>query len=239
MEDREERLWCPVSDVPTHPLAQLEGRPLGEGRLAVRLGPPNRVGAHYFQVLLRTPAGALARPPLLLGLHRHGPLPPHNWVEVIACTLPPDQEEALLTHLAALIPPGGHVMVEYDSDGRQGTERALTAGTPPLLTPLGLCLFRSGLCGGFKDWAIAEGWSEGPRKLQAFKPLDDAHRRAKARELAQEVAAFLERRAEGLDGATLQRARQALALLDLRDAPQVAARLRRLVEQSRKRAPEP
>jgi hypothetical protein len=39
-------------------------------------------------------------------------------------------------------------------------------------------LFRVGFGAHFKDWQIAEGGSEGPRKLQAYKPpnTEDAAR---------------------------------------------------------------
>lgn len=71
----------------------------------------------------------------------------------------------LLQYLADLIPPGGHMMVEYDSLEQQAAARSLALGSPPILTPLGYMLFLVGCGTSFKDWHFAEGGSEGPRKL--------------------------------------------------------------------------
>ena len=49
----------------------------------VLLGPKNAVGAHYFQLFLRSAQGCLADAPLLLGLHNSGPFPAYNWIDVI------------------------------------------------------------------------------------------------------------------------------------------------------------
>jgi len=49
-------------------------------------------------------------------------------------------------------------------------------------------------CGAsFKDWYIAEGGSEGPRKLQGYKAPDRQHAQRKANEMALELKAFLGR----------------------------------------------
>ncbi|MDP3061698.1 MAG: DUF1122 family protein [Chloroflexota bacterium] len=150
------------------------------------LGPANRAGARYFQ-LRKSSDGAI----LLAGLHHTGPYPGHNWVEVISSEASPAQEERVFRYLAALIAPGGHIMVEYESPARRETERALVAGVPPPLTPLGAALLRAGFSAGFKDWYIAEGWSEGPRKLQAYRPMHAAHQREKARAMLAEVESYL------------------------------------------------
>ncbi|MBI2911408.1 MAG: hypothetical protein HYY05_04640, partial [Chloroflexi bacterium] len=42
-----------------------------------------------------------------------------------------------------------------------------------------------------KDWAIAEGWTEGPRKLQGYRALDVVHRRIAWQRLAGELRTFL------------------------------------------------
>jgi hypothetical protein len=103
----------------------------------------------------------------------------------------PELEEELFCSLAELLPPGGHLMCEYESPGRAETLTALAQGVPPILTPLGFTLFRAGCGAGFKDWYMAEGWTEGPRKLQGFKSLGPAWWADKARALAQELLDFL------------------------------------------------
>ncbi|MCS7207508.1 MAG: DUF1122 family protein [Dehalococcoidia bacterium] len=163
-------------------LLTLDGRPFLGGRLRVEVGPTNRVGAHYFRLWWLTPSGEPTHPPLVEGLHHRGSYPATNWVEVM--TLPSVVEGAgvrlalegealvaLLRLLRALLPPGGHIMVEYEAPHRADTRRALERGTPPEATPLGQALLQAGFTGGFRDWYFAEGWAEGPRKLQAFLPF--------------------------------------------------------------------
>jgi hypothetical protein len=173
----------PLTDVGTwvaperdHPLAALEGGELGGGALRVLLGPTSRFGARYFALRLRRGADETL---VLSGLHRSGPLPSYNWIEV-AETQGVDGEalDGLFRLLLSVLPPGGHIMVEYDSDQRAETAEALAHNVPHVASPLGTTLFRAGFGAHFKDWQIAEGGSEGPRKLQAYKPLsaDDARR---------------------------------------------------------------
>ena len=73
--------------------------------------------------------------------------------------------QQLFQYLADLIPPSGHMMVEYESPEQQATARSLASGIPPVATPLGYMLFSIGCGVGFRDWYITEGVSEGPRKL--------------------------------------------------------------------------
>jgi hypothetical protein len=197
----EQRGWCP----PTrgeHPLGRLQGRSLGPtGRLVVLLGPKNSAGARYFQLFLRLPDGRLSHP-FLLGLHNSGPFPAYNWIDVarydgvaslddgddIALAGAPEQR--LFRLLGGLVPPGGHLMLEYESDHARSTERMLSLGLPPVATPVGYLLFLAG-CTSFRDWYISEGGREGPRRLQGFKPLDAASAARKAAGLAAELRAFL------------------------------------------------
>ena len=99
--------------------------------------------------------------------------------------------EELFALLFAALPPGGHLMVEYDSAQRAETARALAHGVPAIATPLGGLLFRLGFGAHFKDWQIAEGGSEGPRKLQAYKPPSDDDAERWRREAARQLEAFL------------------------------------------------
>ena len=186
-----------------HPIAQLEGQPFGEGILEIMLGPKNRVGAHYFQITLRDRTGSASQP-ILLALHHTGPYPSYNWIEVIRLTrnisfskrevaLSEPDLERLLRYLADLIPPGGHIMVEYESEEWAETRLAIECDIPPVATHLGSMLFRAGCGVAFKDWHFAEGGSEGPRKLQGYKPLDEEHRHARAGEMTAELRSFLRR----------------------------------------------
>jgi len=184
-----------------YPLGQLEGKPLGEDTLEIMLGPKNRVGARYFQLTVRDRSGNASQP-LLLALYNSGPYPSYNWIEVIRLTrkiIFPEREvslseidlERLFRYLSDHIPPGGHIMVEYESAEWAETRIAIGCGIPPVATPLGSMLFRVGCGIAFKDWYFAEGGNEGPRKLQGFKALNEKHHRARAAETAAELRSFL------------------------------------------------
>jgi hypothetical protein len=168
----------------------LHGQEFAGGTLSVQLGRTSRFGARYFRLMLDRPNGECSQQAVLTALHRSGPLPSYNWVEVAetndrltfpdgtALTLDGDSISDLWRLLFELLPPGGHLMVEYDSPSRADTAEGLAHNTPAVATPLGEDLYRAGFGAHFKDWQIAEGGSEGPRKLQAYKPLskEDADR---------------------------------------------------------------
>jgi hypothetical protein len=200
-----ERGWS-LPALADHPLGQLQGRALGPARLLVLLGPKNAVGAVYFQAFLRLPRGRLGREPLLLGLHNSGRFPAYNWIDLIRYEDAPSFEggerldlaergldRRLFRLLGQLIPPGGHLMAEYESEGQRLTQRMLTLGVPPVATPLGYLLFLSGCGASLRDWYISEGGREGPRKLQGFKPLDAEDARRKGHSMAEELRQFLAR----------------------------------------------
>ena len=110
-----------------------------------------------------------------------------------------DLDLPLLRMLSALVPAGGHLMVEYDSPSQKASERALTLGYPPVTSPLGFLLFRVG-CRSFRDWYIAEGGREGPRKLQGFKPLNEEIAREKTAALRRQMEELLARPDDGHHG---------------------------------------
>ena len=129
---------------PAHPLLRLEGRRLTGGRLRVLPGPVSRIGALYFSLHLQQ-GSSLSREPILIGLHHTGPYPGYNWIEVAQVnerlTFEGGVEPAmaigaaglrrLMALLGDLIPPGGHLMLEYESPRWASTARALNLGAPP------------------------------------------------------------------------------------------------------------
>ena len=198
--------WRQAADSPDHTLAPLDGADLGGGvALDVRLGPRSAVGSTYFRCYLATPGGRTTAP-VVFGLQNSGPYPGFNWVEVLDyfASLPLDDgatvevsaevERALFERLASVVPPGGHLMAEYDSVARTLTARALSARVPPVATPLGALLFEVGCGVAFRDWYISEGGREGPRKLQGFRALNDDHARTRGLEAAEVLDAFLAER---------------------------------------------
>lgn len=174
-------------------MGELQGKVLNGVHLRVFLGPENRFGARYFLIFLGEEGGNLKDLPKVSGLYSQGEYPAYNWIEIARLNLEltaGSVARELFQRLAALIPPGGHIMVEYESTQQAETRRALRAGVPPAATPLGSLLFESGFI-SFKDWDIAEGGREGPRKLQGNKPLTPDHLRTKAIELVEELLTFI------------------------------------------------
>jgi hypothetical protein len=172
------------------------------GRLLALLGPKSSVGARYFQPFLRLADGRLSQGAFLLGLHNSGHFPAYNWIDVARydgaasftdradIALAGAPERHLFRLLGGLIPPGGHLMVEYESAHARTTEQMLSLGLPPVATPLGYLMFLAGCGLSFRDWYISEGGREGPRRLQGYKPRD-ASSAARAAAMAAELRAFL------------------------------------------------
>lgn len=218
--------WTPVSEEPEHPLSALDGAELAGGRLRVLLGRRSRFGARYFALLLDVD-GRTSIDPVLMGLYNVGPLPSYNWVEVaetnVRISIPDGSThdigaegiERLFALLYELLPAGGHLMVEYDSPARAETAEALAHHVPPIATPLGATLYRTGFGAHFKDWQIAEGGSEGPRKLQAYKPPSEADAARWRTDAVRALEVFLKRPdgGSGTAQAARERAKQLLGEL--------------------------
>jgi hypothetical protein len=125
-------------------------------------------------------------------------------------------EAAFVDLLGTLVPPGGHVMIEYESPGQHETHAELLLRVPPVASYLGSLMFHAGFRGDFKDWYISEGGHEGPRKLQANKSPTAATARAAMRNHLRDLTTFVKRplpdRPE--DAAVIKRAQErARALL--------------------------
>ncbi|MCH7954089.1 MAG: DUF1122 family protein [Chloroflexi bacterium] len=194
IEDLLSRKWSLPGE---HPVSALDGLALGDCRTVAILGPKNAVGSRYFQLFLADSAGRLADGALALGLHNSGAYPGFNWIEMIQYneqpTFTPESssplprsgegrgvrvslwdsglDKPLFQALSGLVPAGGHLMVEYDSPGHRATERILALRYPVAASPIGFRMFGAGVR-SYRDWYIAEGGREGPRKLQGFKPLN-------------------------------------------------------------------
>ena len=198
--------WRPVSTVPDHPLRAVDGAAVAaDVTLAIELGAQNHVGSDCFRAFLVSAQHGATTTPVIGGLCNRGPFPGYNWVEVayasdraplaaggvLAVTAAIDQR--IVQALAAVVPPGGHLMLEYDSPHRATTARALAANVPPVATPLGALMFAAGCGVAFTDWYISEGGREGPRKLQGFRALDAEHEQRRGREMLTALEAFMAR----------------------------------------------
>jgi hypothetical protein len=158
--------------------------------------------AHFAAKLIGGP-NEISTTPLISGIMSLGGKGVRPWIE---CRIYPKvefsdgrrldaralgMEKGVIERLAEMIPPGGHLMVDYESGGQEETFAELVLGVLPIATHLGALLFAAGFSGQFKDWYFSEGGHEGPRKLQANKPPDEAAARCSAEQHRRELQDFL------------------------------------------------
>lgn len=164
-----------------------------------------RIGWIYVAVAIRGAGGEPSRTPLMMGIVSGGGRRVMPWIEgriypsiefadgSVLDTRAMGLEAGFIDRVGELIPPGGHLMIEYESPGQEETHAELLLRVPPAATYLGAMMFRAGFRGHFKDWYISEGGHEGPRKLQANKsPTPTAAREALAANLA-DLREFIKR----------------------------------------------
>ena len=125
IDSLQDKGWTLVNDQ-QHPLGSLQGKAVDSYRLVVLIGVKNRIGAIYFQVFLRNDSGEVSNQLVVIGLLNQGRYPSYNWIEIISLsswvsfgsgeevldTSLNGLTRQLFQHLADLIPPGGHMMVE-------------------------------------------------------------------------------------------------------------------------------
>lgn len=154
------------------------------------LRPLRRSGWRGFTFLLEDGGGNRGTDPVVRGIHSVGGKDGvRGWMDIeyreeISFRADPPgghvvslagngMDRKLFGALGGMIPPGGHLMVSYEGEQRVHGETlaGLSAGIPPAATPLGFLLFLSGFP-LVKDWYLAEGGMEGPRKLWGEKAPD-------------------------------------------------------------------
>jgi hypothetical protein len=189
--------------------AQLDGALLrasgADYRLALTALKPvqRRAGWLYFALALDEPTASAAQTPFVRGIVSGGGRGVSPWFEMRLYPTVTTADGGTLDARAAgleaefikligrLIPPGGHLMIEYESPGQSATHAELLLRVPPAATSLGFLMFQAGFCGAFKDWYISEGGHEGPRKLQANKSPGGAAARQALRDHRTALGAFL------------------------------------------------
>ena len=198
-----------------------------------------RAGWLYVEIALRDRGGAISSSPIATGIVSGGGRGVKPWLE---CRLFPivefndrspvdarsvGLEGEIVKVLSGLIPPGGHLMLDYESPGQEETFTELALRIPPAATYLGSLMFRAGCRGEFKDWYFSEGGHEGPRKLQANKSPDAASGRRAMRQHLRELRAFIRRpeprssKEAAIVSNAKTRARLLLKELARRDSPDV------------------
>lgn len=223
--------WRPAAEAPEALPTRWDGAEVGaDVSLEVWLGPRSAVGGQYFRLQLVSPLG---RPiePVVYGLQGGGPQPGFNWVDVLyyaetltvgdgrTVQVPDGVERRIFEQMASAVPPGGHLMAEYESPARSVTAAALAAGVPPIATPLGALLYAVGCGDAFRDRYYAAGGREGARKLQGFRAPDATHARRRGLEMLAELRVFMPRAADldwGLQAQTRPVAEAAIEVLAAR-----------------------
>lgn len=186
---------------------RLDGHRIGAYtlRLASLRPVKPRAGWFYLTVAVADARGAASRGPLMSGIVSGGGRGVEPWFE---CRLYPrvdlngrktldaraaGLEAGVVGVLGAIVPPGGHMMVDYENSGQEETFAELVLRVPPPASHLGALMFRAGFRGLFKDWYFSEGGHEGPRKLQANKSPNAAEARRAMAAHREELAAFVRR----------------------------------------------
>ncbi|MDW7984314.1 MAG: DUF1122 family protein [Acidobacteriota bacterium] len=200
------------------PLAPFEGLtftvPNAEGvvRLVLTDWKPLRLsGWRGFRIQWTHEDHPPAEPPLLWGIYSYGGRGVAPWADMAfhlrtacpACSqtwvVDDDTAIRLFQIWATLIPPYGHVAIEYESPGHHETLMSLQRGCPPVTTPIGFWTYMGGFRGGFKDWYISEGGHEGPRKLQANQAADADHAERVRQAMTADLQAFIKHTAGDTD----------------------------------------
>jgi hypothetical protein len=188
-------------------IRRIHSRKLGAYSLVVSKARPiqPRTGWFRIEIALRDRSSAVSSSPIATGIVSSGGRGAKPWIEgrlfPIVSFANRDAVDArargleakLVKVLAGLIPPGGHLMLDYESAGQEETLAGLVLGVPPAATYMGATMFRAGCRGEFKDWYFPEGGHEGPRKLQANKSPDAASGEHAIREHLRQLRAFVRR----------------------------------------------
>jgi len=196
----------------TDRLKALHGQALDRYRLSLEEVKRLRLsGWRGFKLYLQNPEGRLSREPVIKGIHSRGgkdgvkPWMDLDYREELEFETEGTRlslSEVELDHklfkaLGNIIPPGGHLMVSYEGRDKihEETVKLLSLGVPPSITPLGWLIFMAGFQ-LIKNWYLAEGGFEGPRKLWGEKAPDERWEKIFLDRTGQQVSQFLERRSD-------------------------------------------
>ncbi len=205
-------MWQPVPD--SHPLAVIDGTNVGQGvRLVVEVEPASRTAptttgsASRFRAYFDSDEFGRTQMPFMQGFHHPGVGNAPGWLRVTKTSaliqveqgeveVPEGIELLVIQALASVVPPGGQLLMEYDSSHRRSTARALAQGVPPIATPLGGMMFSSGCGVAFTDRYGTGGGADDPRSLQGFRALDVEHEMRRGPQMLAELERFMATSAE-------------------------------------------
>ena len=223
----------------SHPLQSLDGKELGRFKLRLtQLKQLKLSGWRGFTLNLQDREGRLSSSPIVRGIFsRGGKDGVKSWMDINyfeEATFNDEQpsdiinlseqglDSQLFAYLAGIVEPGGHMMVSYEDENQIHihTLTSLAIGIPPAATPLGELLWESGFQ-LVKDWYLAEGGHEGPRKLWAEKAPDKYWADKWNRLLMEQLNEFLSQSPKqdylSLEESARERARLMLAKLKVKN----------------------
>lgn len=191
-------------DEPAREIGPLIGAPFSGGVLTLSAWKKLKLSGWFgFSIHFEHRPNHLMQPWLFQGIYSRGGKYVTPWADLDFTTdfTCPDCEKKwvlgeseilqLFQLWSRVIPWNGHISIAYESEEHEETRIGLQRGVPPVLTPLGYAGYLAGFMGGYKDWYIAEGGHEGPRKLQMNKPLNFSHVERIYQEFIKEVKAFV------------------------------------------------
>lgn len=209
------------------PWSIVDGRRLDDYTLVLgEVKALRRSGWSEFFLHLKDPRGTLRRHPVVRGIYsRGGKDGVRAWMDIEYWDEIPGEngesagsrlslraeglDRRIFGLLGETIPRGGHLMVSYEGEQEvhRDTLRELAEGVPPSATSLGHLLFFAGFR-HVKDWYLAEGGMEGPRKLWGEKAPDAAWERTFGEWTMRQLVPFLERSRKPEPGTLLDAVRQ-------------------------------
>ena len=197
--------WLAAADLPGHPLAALDAAEVGQGvRLVVEVGPRVRgsIASRWFRAYLDEATLGRTLEPVLTGIHHDHSVTSLAGVEVTDfrgnvpvaggdVDVPEGIDLQIVEALAKLVPPGGALMMEYESAHRRSTARALAQRVPAAATPLGGLMFAAGCGMAFQDRHTAGGGRSGRRALAGYRAVSVEHEMARGPAMLTELDHFL------------------------------------------------
>ncbi len=205
----------PLEGIPLARFAQVSARDLGvdaDGALRITDWKPLKLsGWRGFRVQWVHAEHAPIEPPVFWGIYSFGSRWIAPWADLAyhpSGTCPDCNRVWMLNDAASIalfriwseiIPPDGHVAVEYESADHHETMMGLIRQVPPVLTPIGFWAYMGGIVGTIRDWYISEGGHEGPRKLQINQAHDWQHALKIHQAFTRDVETFLARHPDPRD----------------------------------------
>ena len=197
--------WFPVAAEADHPLSALDYHEIANDvRLIAEESHSSRGRAGRFRLLLESRELGQTTSPVVTGHYDISNGSRSDWVEITrtlsrlsltdgrVIDLGEEITIGVIKALGSVVLPGGSLIVEYESPIHSNTELALSAGVPPVASPLGGMLFAASCGSAFRDRSNAGGGRSGRRRLQGFRASNTASDHESAAEMLVELEEFIQ-----------------------------------------------